>query len=89
MLDPANAYPLTNAHFVYASKDEPVDAVKKYKEVLDSHTNTVVREKSQVETQGDMYHGWMAARARLNDEACFKAYQEGYDKVVQFLRNNM
>ena len=87
-LDPADAHHLTNAHFLYASGDEPVEAVNGFQEALSSHANPDVREKSQVETRSDMYHGWMAARARLNDEVYFRGYQEGYEKVAQFLRKN-
>jgi len=89
VVDPANATALANAHFTYASGDEPKDAVAKFEENLRSHSNPTVRENSQVITREDLYHGWMAARAKFGEEKYLKAYQEGYEKVAEFLRKNL
>jgi len=35
-----------------------------------------------------MFHGWMAARSKLDDETYRKGYQEGYERVAAFLSKN-
>ncbi|KAF8453174.1 hypothetical protein BGX38DRAFT_1179613 [Terfezia claveryi] len=88
-LDPTDALAFTAPHFCYASKDEPAEAVAKFEENFKSHSNPVVRERSIVETRTDMFHGWMAARAKLDDETYRKGYQEGFEKVAAFLSKNL
>lgn len=88
-LDPTDALTLTVPHFCYASKDEPVEAVAKFEENLKSHSSPAVRDNSVVETRKDMFHGWMAARAKLDDETYRKGYQEGYERVAAFLSKNL
>ena len=87
-VDPKDALALTTPHFLYASKDEPAEAVAKFEENLKSHSNPAVREGSIVETRADMFHGWMGARAKLDDEAYKRGYQEGFEKVAGFLSKN-
>lgn len=87
-LDPTDSLALTKPHFLYASKDESAEAVAKFEENLKSHSNPIVREGSIVETRTDMFHGWMAARSKLDDETYRKGYQEGYERVAAFLSKN-
>lgn len=87
-LDATNALDLTTPHFCYASKDEPAEVVARFEENLKSHSNPIVREGSIVETRADMFHGWMGARAKLEDETYRKGYQEGFEKVAAFLSKN-
>ena len=54
MVDPADGEKITVPVCMLASKDEPADAVEKFKESL--------KVPSHVETFSDQIHGWMAAR---------------------------
>lgn len=74
---------------VLASKDEPADAISKFAAILKSHVNEEVRTKSHVETYDDAVHGWMAARADLENEGALKLYQRGYEQVVRYLKDHL
>lgn len=50
--------------------------------------NEEVRTKSHVETY-DAAHGWMAARADLEDEDALRAYKKGYEQVVDYLTDHL
>ena len=54
MVDPADGEKITVPICMLASKDEPADAVEKFKGSL--------KVPSHVETFSDQIHGWMAAR---------------------------
>jgi dienelactone hydrolase len=81
MIDPADAEKCTIPMCVLASKDEPVDAVKKYGEALTT--------KKHVETFDTQIHGWMAARADLEDEQVKKEYERGYNIVLTFFHDHL
>ncbi|KAI5809802.1 hypothetical protein DFH27DRAFT_476827 [Peziza echinospora] len=81
-----NAQALTIPHFLYASGEEPAEAIEAFKTALASHPNDAVREKSEVEVRSDMFHGWMGARARLGEEKYLLGYKEGYVRVCKFLK---
>ncbi|KAK9384116.1 hypothetical protein V1515DRAFT_542377, partial [Lipomyces mesembrius] len=68
-------------HVVLASKDEPADAVADYKEVIESNGKG-----GFVETYSTMHHGWMGARANLEDEANLKEYIRGYTQFAEFFK---
>ncbi|KAF8472563.1 hypothetical protein BDZ91DRAFT_715292 [Kalaharituber pfeilii] len=85
MLDPTNASALTIPHLCLASADESPDAVAKYKEIVTKHTNPAVATHSSIESWTDMHHGWMAARAKLDEEKYRVGYQKGYARVAEFL----
>lgn len=72
-----------------ASKDEPADEISQVAAILKIHPNEEVRTKSHVETYEDAAHGWMAARADLENEASFKEYQRGYEQVVSYLNEHL
>jgi dienelactone hydrolase len=74
MLDPADAKDLRVPLALLASRDEDVEAVQLFK-------GNPAGLEIRVETFGNMVHGWMAARADLEDEECLKEYQRGY-KIV-------
>lgn len=40
-------------------------------------------------TKPGMFHGWMGARAKLTEEKYLKGYQEGYEKVAEWLGKNL
>ena len=56
-------------HICLASHDEPVDVVKDYKAILGA--------KGEVETYDKMFHGWMGAKANLEDAENAKEFERG------------
>jgi hypothetical protein len=62
-MDLADAAHLAIPHIVLASKDEPADAVKGYAETITNNENGGL-----VKTYSSMWHGWMGARANLDQE---------------------
>lgn len=81
MVDPADAEKCTIPMCVLASKDEPVDDIKKFDEAL-----TVTK---HVETFDTQIHGWMAARADLSDEKVLAEYERGYKITLTFFHDNL
>jgi hypothetical protein len=67
-----DALKITIPHIVLASKDEPIDIIADYKEIIESNGKG-----GFVETYGSMHHGWMGARANLEDTANLKEYERG------------
>lgn len=59
-------------HILLASKEEPKEMVAAYKEVI-----TGDGKKGEVETYATSHHGWMGARAKLEDEENRKEYERG------------
>ncbi|KAA6412563.1 MAG: Dienelactone hydrolase [Lasallia pustulata] len=53
--------------------------VKEYAKVLSSKSKV-----GHVETYETMFHGWMGARANLEDEANEKEFVRGYKQVAEF-----
>ena len=76
MVDPEDGAKLTIPVVMLPSKDEDAEAIKAFQEKL-----TV---KHQVETFADQPHGWMAARADLEDDKAKKEYERGYKIVLEF-----
>ncbi|KAH7118394.1 dienelactone hydrolase family protein [Dactylonectria macrodidyma] len=66
-------------HIMLASPGEPEDIVAQYKEVL-SRPGKI----GEVETYSTMFHGWMGARANLEDSVNLKEYERGYKQVAAF-----
>lgn len=60
-------------HIVLASKGEDAEIVKQYSEIL-----TGEGKHGEVETYATMHHGWMGARANLQDDENLKEYERGY-----------
>ena len=76
MVDPNDAKGIKAPLCMLASKDEDAEAVKKFGENL-----TV---EKHIETFSDQIHGWMAARADLEDEKVRKEYERGYAVLLDF-----
>lgn len=76
MVDPSDALGIKIPLCVLASGDESVEDVKKFEENL-----TV---ENHVETFGDQIHGWMAARADLENERVKAEYERGYKTLLEF-----
>lgn len=83
-LDAEDAEALTVPHICLASPDEPADVVAQVKEILSKPGKT-----GEVETYPDMFHGWMGARANLEDGKNAKEYERGYKQVADFLAKYM
>lgn len=66
-------------HILLASKDEAVDVVAEVKGILSKPGKV-----GHVETYKKMHHGWMGARANLEDDENVIEYQRGYGAVAEF-----
>lgn len=64
-----------------ASKDEPAEDVKKFEANL--------KGEKHVEIFGDQIHGWMAARANLEDERVVSEYERGYKTLLEFFSKHL
>ncbi|KAL4917018.1 hypothetical protein BDW62DRAFT_184836 [Aspergillus aurantiobrunneus] len=78
-MDKADAQTLAIPHAILASKDEPMGELEAYEEVIKAKGLG-----GFVETYGDMWHGWMGARADLEKEASLKEYTRGYGQLADF-----
>lgn len=78
-----DAQKITTPHICLASKDEPVDVVAEYKNLLES------KGLGKVETFSSMHHGWMGTRSVLANEENYKEYERGYLLASEFLTSKM
>ncbi|KAI1097549.1 alpha/beta-hydrolase [Jackrogersella minutella] len=74
-----DAEALTAPHICLASPKEPAEIVALYKQILGNPGKTGV-----VETYESMFHGWMGARANLEDEENRSEYERGYNQLADF-----
>ncbi|KAI9750957.1 MAG: hydrolase 76 protein [Chaenotheca gracillima] len=81
MVDAEDAKKVTIPMAMLASKDEPADDVKAFKENLSV--------KNHVETFSDQIHGWMAARGDLNDPKVKSEYERGYQALLTFFHEHL
>lgn len=79
-VDAGDAEKVTIPMLMLASKDEPVEDVKKYEAALKvpHHIETV-----------DQVHGFMTARGNLEDAETRKQYELGYEKVLKFFAEHL
>ncbi|KAH8774106.1 dienelactone hydrolase [Hyaloscypha sp. PMI_1271] len=80
----ADAKALAIPHIVLASNGEPEEVVKKYHDLLVGEGKPNV-----VETYGTMHHGWMGARAKLEEDANLKEYTRGYNQLAAFFEKHL
>lgn len=66
-------------YIILASPEESEEEVSKCKEVLEQPGKT-----GEVETYSNMFHGWMGARAKLDDEDNLREFCRGYEQVGRF-----
>ncbi|KGO40374.1 Dienelactone hydrolase [Penicillium expansum] len=78
LLDIADARRMAIPHICLVSPDEPADILNPYKEALPDH--------SEFELYGTMFHGWMGARANLEDEKNLLEFTRGYKQVAAFFK---
>jgi dienelactone hydrolase len=76
MVDPSDAEQVDIPMCMLASKDEPVEGVKKFEAAL--------KGPKHVETFDDQIHGWMGARADLKVERSRSEYERGYKTLLGF-----
>ena len=72
----ADARAMKIPHICLASPDEPADVLKPYNDELPIH--------SEMELYSTMFHGWMGARANLENEENAKEFNRGYKQVASF-----
>lgn len=81
LMDAKDADVQTAPHIMLASKDEPTDIVAAYK--------TAMGDQAEVTTYDTMHHGWMGARAKLEDAANVQEYERGYEQVGVFFSKHL
>ncbi len=84
MLDAKDAEAMSAPHICLASEEEPADVVEEYKKIL-SQPGKI----GEVETYGNMFHGWMGARANLDDAENAKEFERGYEQVSAFFNKHL
>ncbi|KAI1437832.1 alpha/beta-hydrolase [Xylaria sp. CBS 124048] len=82
MVDPKDAEHIKAPLILLASKDENPEDVKQFEAKLTGAPK-------HVETFADQIHGWMAARADLDDERVKSEYKRGYEAVLTFLSKHL
>lgn len=81
MLDPEDAKNVTVPIALLASKDEDPAAVKAYEANL--------KVAKFVDTYPTQLHGWLAARADLDDPENKKEYERGYRALLDFFHQHL
>jgi hypothetical protein len=81
MVDPEDASMVSIPFLMLPSKDEDKEAVAGFEKNL--------KVTKEVHTFDDQIHGWMAARGDLSDEKVKKAYEKGYQLVLNFFHEQM
>ena len=71
-MEKVDAEKLVIPHIVLASKDEPVETVRAYSEIIKGNGKGGL-----VDTYPSMWHGWMGARANLEEEESRDQYARG------------
>jgi hypothetical protein len=73
LLDANDAHNITIPHIILASKDESQEKIADYKVNLEAKPSL----GSEVETYDTMAHGWMGARADLDNEEANREFERG------------
>ncbi|GAM83312.1 hypothetical protein ANO11243_012990 [Dothideomycetidae sp. 11243] len=81
MVDAKDAPGITIPYLMLPSKGEDKGDVEKWQKE--------VKVKNHVEWFADQEHGFMAARGDLSDEKVKKAYEKGYQLVLNFFHENL
>jgi dienelactone hydrolase len=71
LLDVLDAKAITIPHICLASPEEPAAVIELYANSLD-------KERAEFETYDTMFHGWMGARANLQDRRNAEEFDRGY-----------
>jgi len=81
MVDPSEAEGIKIPLALLASKDEPKGDVEKFEKNL--------KGEKHVEIFSDQIHGWMAARADLEDSRVKEEYKRGYKTLLEFFAKHL
>jgi len=81
MVDPSEAEGIKIPLCMLASNDELKEDVEKFEKNL--------KGEKHVEIFGDQIHGWMAARADLEDERVKSEYERGYKTLLEFFAKHL
>jgi hypothetical protein len=76
LLDAADAAKVTIPMCVLGSKDEKAEDLEAFGHAL--------KVEKHIERFDDQLHGWMSARADLEDERVKREYERGYKTVLGF-----
>jgi len=71
-------------HLVLPSKDEPAEMIEAYEELLTGEGKT-----GEVELYPTMHHGWMGARANLENEENARGFERGYAQIASFFARHI
>jgi len=81
MIDPADAAKVTIPMCVLGSKDEEVEEIEAFGNALTFPKHVEIF-KSQI-------HGWMSARAKLENNGVKQEYERGYRTVLEFFGKHL
>lgn len=68
---------------LFSKEDGTPELVKEYGEALEKSKENVV------EKYGSMHHGWMGARAKLEDKDNLKEFERGYTQLSKFFAKHL
>jgi dsDNA-binding SOS-regulon protein len=80
MLDVADAAKVTIPMCVLGSEEEKAEDLEAFGDAL--------KVEKHIERFADQLHGWMSARADLEDEKVRKEYERGYKTVLGFFEKH-
>ena len=80
----SDAEKFTIPHICLASPGEPAEVVKQYAEVLSQNGKV-----GEVETYGEMFHGWMGAKSNLLDEKNRVEFERVYRQAARFFAKHL
>jgi len=68
---------------LFSKQDGTPELVQEYTETLEKNKENVV------EKYGSMHHGWMGARANLEDKENLKEFERGYTQLAKFFAKHL
>lgn len=86
MVDPSDAEKFVIPHFTLATKDEDKAAIEGVEKAVKGSATEAVKEKSKVLYWDGTFHGFMAARANLEDKENLEYYKKGYTELVSWFK---
>ncbi|KAH8704137.1 dienelactone hydrolase [Talaromyces proteolyticus] len=85
LFDAKDAKAIVIPHIVLASKDEDASTTAAYKVALEERAGL----DSYVDTYSTQHHGWMGARADLDDAENKKEFERGYKEIGDFFAKHL
>ncbi|RPA80776.1 hypothetical protein BJ508DRAFT_415244 [Ascobolus immersus RN42] len=88
-LDASDAAEIKIPHLLLASKDEDSNVVQEYEQAFQKYAKVDEKvAKSEVHTYADMHHGWMGARAKLDEIEYKEKFNQGYKQVAEWVNKH-